>query len=173
MPRNNRINRALNHPNPITGCIMLVQERMRFLRRAIANWICPEYKAKMLQLQNELSSLQEAFQAQQMAFQSSQQQFQAAFVNYRQRINTLLRTNAQHVSLHAQQFLAFHAEIMTLRNTIQFLHSHIDFQGIYLPEYPADTECPWEFIHNSRWGLSNDWLRHYPGQEPKYNPNDP
>jgi hypothetical protein len=173
MPRENRINRALNHPNPITGCIMLVQEQMRFLRRALVNWTCPEYEAEMLQLRSELSSLQEAFQAQQTAFQSSQRRSQAAFVNYRQRINTLLRANARHVSLRARQTLAFRAEIMALRNTVRFLHSHIDFQGIHLPEYPENTEFPWEFVHNSRWSLSSDWIRRHPGQNPEYNPNDP
>jgi hypothetical protein len=172
MPRVNRIERALNHPNPLTGCIMLVQERMRFLRRAVASWACPEYEVEILQLQGELSSLQEAFQAQRTAFHRLQQRSQVAFTNYRQRINTLLQANARHVSLRARQTLAFRAEITALRNTVRFLHSHIDFHGVHLPEYPVNTECPWEFVHNSRWGLSNDWVRRHPGQEPEYNPND-
>jgi hypothetical protein len=82
MPRVNRIERALNHPNPLTGCIMLVQERMRFLRRAVASWTCPEYEVEILQLQGELSSLQEAFQAQRTAFHRLQQRSQVAFTNY-------------------------------------------------------------------------------------------
>lgn len=173
MPRENRIVRALNHPNAITGCIMLVQEKMRFLRRAIAQWTCPEYEVEMLQLQTELSSLQEAYQTQRLAFQNFQQRSQVAFSNYRQRINTLLHANARHVTLRARQTLAFRAEIAALRNTVQFLHRHIDFHGIHLSEYPENTECPWEFIHNSHWNLSIDWVRRHPEQEPEYNPNDP
>ena len=163
MPRTNRIARATAHPNPLIGCIMLVQEKIRFLGHALLHCRCVEFEAELLQLQEELSTLQAEAQARQVELCRVQVQSQASLANYQQRINTLLAANARHVSLQARQTLAFRAEISALRNMIIFLDRQIIFCGVSLPEYPESTECPWEFVHNSHWELSSDWSHHYPG----------
>ena len=66
MPRVNRVARAANHPNPLIGCIMLVQEKIRFLGRTLLHCQCLEYEAELLQLRQELFSLQEEVQARQV-----------------------------------------------------------------------------------------------------------
>ena len=78
---------------------MLVQEKIRFLGRALLRCRCVEFEAELLQLQEELSVLQVEAQARQVELRRVQVQSQASLANYWQRINTLLAANARHVSL--------------------------------------------------------------------------
>ena len=63
MPRTNRIACATAHPNPLISCIMLVQEKIWFLGRALLHCWCVEFETELLQLQEELSILQVEAQA--------------------------------------------------------------------------------------------------------------
>jgi hypothetical protein len=59
MPRVNCLARAVKHPNPIVGCIMVIQEKIRFLGRSFLRCRCSEYEAQLVQLRADLSELRE------------------------------------------------------------------------------------------------------------------
>ena len=99
MPCTNRIAHATAHPNPLIGCIILVQEKIWFLGRVLLRCRCVEFEAELFQLQEELSTFQVKAQARQVELRRVQVQSQASLANYRQRINTLLAANARYVSL--------------------------------------------------------------------------
>ena len=100
MPRRggNRCQRALEHPNPIIGCIMMVQEKIRFLGRSLVRCQCPEFEAEMAQLREELAELQRTFQAQRESLRRLQVRDQETITQYRQWINTLLQANARQIT---------------------------------------------------------------------------
>ena len=54
MPRVNRLARAEEHPNPIVGCIMIIQEKIKFLGQTFLQCQCPEYEAQLVQLCDNL-----------------------------------------------------------------------------------------------------------------------
>ena len=59
MPRENRISRAVRHPNSIVGYIMVLQEKIKFLGRSLVGCRCPEHELELSFLREELSSVQE------------------------------------------------------------------------------------------------------------------
>ena len=44
MPRTNRVERAINNPNPIMGYMMLLQEKIKFLGRTLVDCRCPDHE---------------------------------------------------------------------------------------------------------------------------------
>ena len=123
MPRENRISRAMHHANSLTGCIMLVQEGIRFMCRSVARWSCPELEEELRWLQEEHNSLQILYQSHEYQFQRYQQRLQTRLARYREEIHNLLFVNARRLSSHSHQTLAFRAEIAALRNTVRSLNS--------------------------------------------------
>ena len=83
MPRVNRLARAVEHPNPVVGCIMVVQEKIRFLGRALLHCHCPEYEVEIAQLRADLSELREQFQAQRTFLHHLQVHGQETLTHYR------------------------------------------------------------------------------------------
>ena len=100
MSHTHRCARAIRHPNPVVGCIMLVQEKIRFLGRALIHCHCPEYEAELAQLRQELTELQETYQVQQNFLRRLQVHSQETIAQYHQWINTLLHTNTRQVTFH-------------------------------------------------------------------------
>ena len=143
MPRVNRLARAVEHPNPVVGCIMVVQEKIRFLGRALLHCRCPEYEIEMAQLRTDLSELREQFQAQRTSLRRLQVHGQETLARYRQRITTLLRANARQVSLRRNQLLAVSLEIRALKETIRSMRGElIRSDG----NIPSPYISPWELF---------------------------
>ena len=63
MPRTHCCNCAINYPNPVVSCIMLVQKKIQFLGCTLIYCWCPEYEAELAQLRKELTELQQTFQS--------------------------------------------------------------------------------------------------------------
>jgi hypothetical protein len=91
MPRTNRVARAANNPNPISSCIMLVQEKLKVLRRIVAGCNCTELEEELLLLRNEYGKLQEAYQKQTKESQKYQFKSQETLASFNARINYLLQ----------------------------------------------------------------------------------
>lgn len=171
MPRVNRLARAVEHPNPVVGCIMVIQEKIRFLGRALVHCRCPEYETEMAQLRADLSELREQFQAQRLSLRRLQVHGQETLARYRQRITTLLRANARQMSLRRNQLLAVSSEIGALRETIQSLRCEVvRCNG----NIPSPNFSPWELSLTHipvTWVVSPLWQDHHPGEVPDFNPN--
>src|SRR3954451_22305742 len=75
MPRVNRLERAIEHPNPVVGCIMVVQEKIRFLGRSLLRCRCTEYEDDMASLRTELSLFRELYQTQRNSLRSTDVEF--------------------------------------------------------------------------------------------------
>ena len=170
MPRNNRCECAIHHPNPVVGCIMLVQEKIRFLGRAIIHCRCPEYEADLVRLREELVELQQTYQSQQDSLRRLQVRSQETIEQYRRRINTLLRANARQITFRRHQLGAVRLEILALKQTIRSMRREIIRLDGNIPE-PFYSE--WELAWGSpaTWTVSSLWQTHHPGQVPETNPN--
>lgn len=64
MPRVNRLTCATEHPDAIVGCIMTLQEKLKFLGRAILRCKCSKYQEELIELKNQLSQLRSQYQKQ-------------------------------------------------------------------------------------------------------------
>jgi hypothetical protein len=91
MPRNNRAARADNNPNPLSSCIMLVQEKIKVLRHFVARCQCPDLELELFSLRNEHGKLQQAFRQQTFDFRKYKFKSQESFVSFRSRIESLLQ----------------------------------------------------------------------------------
>lgn len=170
MPRNHRCERAINHPNPVVGCIMLVQEKIRFLGRALIRCRCPEYEAELAQLREELTELQQTFQSQQDSLRRLQIRSQETIEQYRQRINTLLRANARQITFRRHQLGAVRLEILALKQTIRSMRREIIRLDGNIPEpFYSEWELAWR--SPATWVVSSLWQERHPGQVPTTNPN--
>jgi hypothetical protein len=173
MPRVNRLARAVEHPNPIVGCIMVIQEKIQFLDCSFLRCRCPEYEAQLVQLRADLSELRELYQAQRTTLRRLQVHGQETLASFRRRITSLLQANSMRLALHSQQERAFQEEIWALRSTVLRLKAALRLSNIGPP--PPHT-APWRALTHTRparWSLSTDWVSQYPGLTPEYNPNNP
>src|SRR6266487_6628160 len=107
MPRTNRVTRAIAHENPLVGCIMLLQEKIKFLGRSLVSCKCPEHEAKIVSLQDQDFLLRDelsTFRAELILLEKKYKEVSEhntrlrAYIKtsdskYRQRISSLLETN--------------------------------------------------------------------------------
>ena len=112
MPRVNRLARAEEHPNPIVGCIMIIQKKIKFLDRTFLRCQCLEYEAQLVQLREDLFTLREQYQTQRMQLRRLQLRGQESLQSYRARINSLFQVNATHVTLCIHQEEVLNKEIV-------------------------------------------------------------
>jgi hypothetical protein len=175
MPRVNRLERAIEHPNPVVGCIMVVQEKIRFLGRSLLRCRCTEYEEDMASLRTELSLLRELYQTQRNSLRRLQHHGQEALAQYRRRISSLLQVNSQRLVLERPQRLAAFYEIMALRRHVRELHTQLVREDI-VPNPPSSiATSEWEMTLATppSWSVSSAWQANHPGQKPEYNPNPP
>jgi hypothetical protein len=189
MPRHgrNRFTLALNHPNPIVGCIMALQENIKIISRSIIGCQCPQHESTISSLQekitfveNELSSLRNELSTLENKFKSlsSHNNRLRTFIKdsgdqYRQRIQTLCNNNSSRFILHTCQDNAYRAEIISLRSEVNQLQGVLSEHEISLP---VNTSSPaWILNVNSRphtWILNPKWAELNPGVFPPISPND-
>ena len=167
MPRVNRLSRAVEHPNPIVGCIMVIQEKLKFFGRALVRCQCPEYERQVAQLREELSVVREQFQAQRMELRFLRVHGQETLERFRSRITTLLQVNTQRLTLQRHQERAIRWEIQTLRQTVHLLVASCICNDVDVPTFPVP---PWRVdlaSHPFSWEIPAEW----DGPEPDFDPN--
>jgi hypothetical protein len=170
MPRTNRIERASQHPNPVIGYIMLLQEKIKILGRSLVGCQCSLHETELASLRVELSSLQEQFRLSQTQYSKLKLSSQEGLANYRSRINTLLSVNSSRLSLHLCQEKAYKAEILALRQHVRSLvgklkASHLRPSLSYLYPWKANfTTSP------VSWSLDPIWKAGHPNEDPGPNP---
>ena len=140
MPRTNRVERAINNPNPVVGYMMLLQEKIKFLGRALVGCRCPDHERELGALHEELSNLQEEFQLHQHRFCRLQVSSQETFSNYRARIRSLLLANSSRLALHLCQSKAYKDEILSLRRKVRSLTNKLVSRRI---RPPLPHPIPW------------------------------
>lgn len=172
MPRVNRLARAEEHPNPIVGCIMILQEKIKFLGRTFLRCQCPEYEAQLVQLREDLSTLREQYQTQRMQLRRLQLRGQESLQSYRARINSLLQVNATRVTLRIRQEEALRKEIMSLRWTVWTLGSELRSNGVYVESRPMSAWVVDPTSTPFTWRLDERWVAKYPNEDPGPDPND-
>lgn len=172
MPRVNRLARAAEHPDAIVGCIMTLQEKIKFLGRAIIRCECPRYQEELVELKNQLSQLRSQYQEQRNQLRQLQVRGQESIGRYRSRITSLLDVNASRMSARIRQEDALRLEISALREHIGnlqvalFRHRH---------PIPGSRPYPWRVDVNSRpfvWNPNPAWSERYPHKDPGPNPSN-
>jgi regulator of replication initiation timing len=194
MPRLNRLERARNHQNPLVGCIMALQERIKILGRSIVGCRCPEHESNLSSLQekvssvednlssvhaelsslrDELSSLQEKYKS----LSSHNKRLRTFIKNsgeqYRQRIKILSLDNSSKCIQEICQDKAYHGEIVFLRSHVNQLKEVLIEHDISVPSPPPP--CPWKLDVNSRspaWNINPSWSQLHPGVYPPDQPNN-
>jgi hypothetical protein len=175
MPRVHRLACAEEHPNSIVGCIMLVQEKMKFLGRSLLRCHCSSYEAELVSLREELSLLREQFQAQRNSLRRLHLRGQEAMAQYRGRINSLLQVNSRRLVLERRQMMAVQYEVWSLHDLVAKLRSQLQEANI-TPHPPAPaTVVAWHLQPTTpaSWVVSKEWQALHPGEEPSADPNPP
>jgi len=117
MPRKNRQEVALNHPNPVVGCIMALQERIKILGRSIVGCECPKHESMVSSLQekvtgveSELSSLQEKASCAENELSSAKQELstlRAELSSLQEKYNSMTANNTrlrEHIKQNDAQY---------------------------------------------------------------------
>jgi hypothetical protein len=173
MPRINRVARAANHSNPLVGCIMLLQEKIKFLSRSIVGCHCSEYETELSSLHLELASLQKKYKSLNFRFSKLSTFTKTSLAQYKARIKTLLLNNSSRLTLNVCQDKAYRAEIIFLRTQVEQLKDVLSEYKIPLPSAP--TLAPWQVdveTHPTFWNANPEWRKRHPGYFPSDNPND-
>ncbi len=171
MPRVNRLARAEEHPDTTVGYIMTIQEKIKFLGRALVGCQCPEYQEQLVHLRKELSKLQETYREQRSQLRRLQHHHQESLDNYRARITSLLQANAKKLTLPRLQENTICQEIEALRISVQTLINTLK-RYKHMPPYPC--QVPWTLDLKSRpltWTLNKAWTSRNPNKNPGPDPN--
>jgi hypothetical protein len=173
MPRVNRVARAVNHSNPLVGCIMLLQEKIKFLDRSAVGCHCPEHEAEFSSLRSELASLQEKHKSLNFRLSKLSTFTKTSLAQYKARVKTLLLDNSSRLITNICQDKAYHGEIGFLRSQVEQLKEVLSENNIPLPLSP--TPVPWHLDIESRptfWNFNQEWQEANPGCFPDNNPNN-
>jgi len=172
MPRVNRLARAVEHPDAIVGCIMTLQEKIKFLGRAIIRCECPKYQEELVELKNQLSQLRNQYQEQRNQLRRLQIHGQESLSRYRSRITSLLEVNASRMSARVRQEDALRLEILALREHVGALQTALFQRRLPIPN---SRPFPWQVDVTSRpfvWDLNPAWTESYPHKDPGSNPGN-
>ena len=171
MPRINRLARAREHPDPLVGCIMTVQEKIKLLGRAMVGCQCPELEGQLDELREQLSRLREFYQEQRAQLRRLQFHGQESLDRYRARIASLLQTNSSRMTARVYQEDTIRREISALRTTVDILMN----TSTRRRAIPSCYHVPWQVDISSRpmsWTLNETWVSRHPNENPGRNPND-
>jgi len=186
MPRTNRVARAINHENPLVGCIMLLQEKIKFLGRSLVGCKCPEHQAQIQSLQDQDFLLQDQLsklRAELTFLENKYKEVSAhntrlrTFVRtsgarYRERIASLLDINSTQLRQYTCQNKAFRAEIISLRSHVDKLQDILKEHDIPIPAPPPPI--PWVLnvdVRSPSWIVNPAWSSLHPNEIPQDNPN--
>src|SRR3954470_5578447 len=180
MPCVNRAERAINNSNPLVGCIMALQKKIKFLGCSIVGCHCPEHESSVFSLNNDLASLREELASLQAKYKSvtSHNTRLRTFIRksdtqYRARIKTLLLDNSSRLVVGVCQDKAYRAEIISLRTQVDQLQEILVEQNIPLPSSPPPS--PWLLNTESyppTWTVNRAWTLLHPGEFPPDAPSD-
>ncbi|RHZ78085.1 hypothetical protein Glove_168g199 [Diversispora epigaea] len=92
MPRTNRIAHAQQHPNPIVGGIMILQETAKFLCRHLGCH-CPEHETELLTIETELHNLQEKYRNNRQQNEQRIEELRREVHNLKNKCNELCNIN--------------------------------------------------------------------------------
>jgi len=171
MPRVNRVARAITHSNPLVSCIMLIQEKIKFLSRSAVGCHCSEHEVELSSLRSELTSLQEKYKSLNFRLSKLSIFTKTSLTQYKARIRTLLLDNSSRLALNVCQDKAYRAKIIFLRTQVEQLKDVLSEHKIPLPPAPA----PWQVdveTHPTFWNANPEWRKKHPGYIPSDNPND-
>ena len=177
MPRVNRVARAITHENPLVGCIMLLQEKMKFLGRSMVSCKCPEHEAKIVSLQDqdfllrdELSTIRAELTFLENKYKEVSEHntrlrtfIRTSGAQYRARISSLLEANSSRLRVQTCQHRAYRAEIVSLRSHVSKLQDILREHEIPLPA--PSLPAPWVLntdIPAPSWDKNPEWTRLYP-----------
>jgi hypothetical protein len=177
MPRINRVARAANHSNPLVGCIMLLQEKIKFLGRSIVGCRCPEHEVKITSLQDqdfllrdELSTIRAELTFLEKKYKEVSEHntrlrayIRTSGSKYRERISTLLEANSSRLRIQTCQHKAYRTEIISLRSHVSELQNILKEHEIPLPSPPPPV--PWILntdVQSPSWNANPEWSKLYP-----------
>lgn len=172
MPRVNRLARAIEHPDAVVGCIMTLQEKIKFLGHAIIRCECPKYQEELVELRNQLSHLRSQYQEQRNQLRHLQVHGQESLGRYRSRITSLLEVNANRMVARFRQEDALRSEVLALREHVGELQSAL-FRRRH--PIPSCRPFPWQVDVTSRpfvWNPNPSWVESYPHKDPGLNPSN-
>jgi hypothetical protein len=177
MPRTNRVARAIAHENPLVGCIMLLQEKIKFLGRSLVGCKCPEHEAKIVSLQDqdfilrdelstfraELTFLEKKYKEVSEHNTRLRAYIRTSGSKYRERISSLLAANSSRLRVQTCQHKAYQAEIISLRSHVSKLQDILKEHEISLP-LPSPP-IPWVLntdVQSPSWDANPEWAKLHP-----------
>jgi len=175
MPRNNRQNRALNHKNPLVGCIMTIQKKIKWLSHSVIGCKCVTHESEISSLhekvggvenklssvceeltllRNELSALEEKYKS-----LSKHNKLLCTFIfksgdQYRERIKILNLDYFSEIIQGICRDKAYREEIISLRSEVSQLKEILSEHNIPQPS-SSSSPCTWVLDAPSKFPIWN------------------